>query len=185
MRPPPFASRRSSCSTEAGLLDLQRPRPVPKRDRTKSSGGSDVAARRSRVEPAESGASQGRMARHVGRAVAVLAPGVRGLGEPPPGRDPRVPPRGEPHPARATRWPAPALHRRPAPQARGQGPGAWSPRPAATRRRRDASDRIHWLRSNPPGRDRSGRRGASGLDAFRLDRHLAQDGVGNPAAHAC
>lgn len=81
-----------------------------------------LAARRCRMKPGRAGLCAGSIAEDVGRTAAVLAPGVRGLDEPPPSRGHRVPPGGEPRPAGAARRSAPALHRRPAPEARREGP---------------------------------------------------------------
>jgi excisionase family DNA binding protein len=97
-----------------------------------------LAARRSRRTPADLGRSGRRMGGYVGRAASVPAAGVRRLGEPPPARGRRVPPGGEPRPARAARRPSPAVHRRPTPPACGERQSARPPRPEPTRRPRDA-----------------------------------------------
>jgi hypothetical protein len=65
---------------------------------------------------------------YVGRASTVPAARVRGLGEPAPSRDPRVPPSGEPRAARAARRSTPSLHGRPAPPARSEGSNPRPPR---------------------------------------------------------
>src|SRR5678815_2801235 len=80
-----------------------------------------VAACGSRAEPAEPRSRRGRIAEDVGRAAPILTARVRRLGEPPPARDRRVSPGGEPRAAGAARRPAPALHRRPTPPARAKG----------------------------------------------------------------